>query len=207
MSLVSLAQQTSSPHHSFLAELAASVTMLVQSVVTFFMLAYAPDSRVELLEWILLPLMGSVCAAVGAFCLNTQPELRRVVIGRCFCTLVIGLVGPRFLSIWWPWATTLLADPFMKIGAGFAFGAFTYVISYFAFIRFYANAPAIANQLMQRAEDRLVGKISTQVASNVSQVAQGVATELASNPLPETPAHTAEVVANVSKQTAEANPQ
>ena len=101
-----------------LAEIAAAFTMLVQSVITFFVLAYAPDSRVELLEWILLPLLGAMCASVGAFCLNTQTELRKVVIGRCFCALIIGLVGPRFLSVWWPWAATLLADPFLKLGAG-----------------------------------------------------------------------------------------
>ncbi len=94
----------------------------------------------------------------------------------------------------------------MKIGAGFAFGAFIYVISYFAFIRFYARAPAIAEQLVRNAEDRLVGKLSAQVAVNVSQVAQGVAAELASNPSPETPAHTAEVIASVSKQSIEPSP-
>lgn len=201
MSLASLVQQSSNSHHPLLAEVAAATLVTVQSTVAAFLLLYVPASRVELMEWTLLPMIGATIAAGGAFCLNTQQEVRRIVIGRCLLALMIGVVGPRLMSMVHPWVSEILSDPLLKVGAGFACGGTGYIISQPLFKRAYDRAAPIAEQLVKMAEAKMVERISGKVASNVSHVASGVATELATNPFPETAAHTAEVVAQVSKQT------
>lgn len=198
---------TSMPHHPFLGEAVTVITLIVQSTVAAFLLAYAPESRMELLEWTLLPMIGATLAAGGAFCLNTQAEVRKVVIGRCFFALIVGVIGPRLLSLVHPSLASILSDPILKVGAGFAHGFLGYILSWPSAKGFYDRATPIAEQLVKSTEAQLISRISNQVAANVSHVASGVAIELTANPLPETPAHTASVIAQVSQQNIESKPQ
>lgn len=182
-------------HHSYLAEAVTTITLIVQSTVTAFLLAYAPASRLELLEWTLLPMLGATIAAGGAFCLNTQQEVRRIVIGRCAFALMMGLVGPRLMSMLHPWITDALADPLLKVGAGFLHGFIAYILSWPLVKSSYNRAAPIAEQLIQAGEARLVQQISQQVASDAAVVAVGVAQELAAHPN-SSPSQVAQVIAN-----------
>jgi len=168
--------------HSYLAEAITTITLVIQSAITAFMLAYAPASRLELLEWTLLPMLGATIAAGGAFCLNTQQEVRRIVIGRCAFALMVGVVGPRLISMMHPWITEVLADPLLKVGAGFLHGFIAYILSWPLVKSSYNRAAPIAEQLVQAGEARLVQQISKQVASDAAIVAVGVAQELAAHP-------------------------
>ncbi len=186
---------TSIMHHSYLAEAVTAITLIVQSAITAFLLAYAPESRVELLEWTLLPMLGATIAAGGAFCLNTQQEVRRIVICRCAFALMMGVVGPRLTSMLHPWITDALADPLLKVGAGFLHGFIAYILSWPLVKSSYNRAAPIAEQLVQAGEARLVQQISEQVASDAAVVAVGVAQELAAHPN-SSPSQVAQVIAN-----------
>ena len=164
---------TSMPH-SYLAEAITTITLVIQSAITAFMLAYAPASRLELLEWTLLPMLGATIAAGGAFCLNTQQEVRRIVIGRCAFALMVGVVGPRLMSMMHPWITEALADPLLKVGAGFLHGFIAYILSWPLVKSSYTRAAPIAEQLVQAGEARLVQQISKQVASDAAVIANNV---------------------------------
>lgn len=185
---------TSMPH-TYLAEAITTINLVIQSAVTAFMLAYAPASRLELLEWTLLPMLGATIAAGGAFCLNTQQEVRRIVIGRCAFALMVGVVGPRLLSMMHPWITEVLADPLLKVGAGFLHGFIAYILSWPLVKSSYNRAAPIAEQLIQAGEARLVQQISKQVASDAAVVAVGVAQELAAHPN-SSPSQVTQVIAN-----------
>jgi len=173
-----MAPSTSMPH-TYLAEAITTITLVIQSAITAFMLAYAPASRLELLEWTLLPMLGATIAAGGAFCLNTQQEVRRIVIGRCAFALMMGVVGPRLMSMLHPWITEALADPLLKVGAGFLHGFIAYILSWPLVKSSYNRAAPIAEQLIQVGEARLIQQISKQVASDAAVVA---AQELAAHP-------------------------
>lgn len=173
-----MAPSTSMPH-TYLAEAITTITLVIQSAITAFMLAYAPASRLELLEWTLLPMLGATIAAGGAFCLNTQQEVRRIVIGRCAFALMMGVVGPRLMSMLHPWITEALADPLLKVGAGFLHGFIAYILSWPLVKSSYNRAAPIAEQLIQVGEARLIQQISQQVASDAAVVA---AQELAAHP-------------------------
>lgn len=173
-----MAPSTSMPH-TYLAEAITTITLVIQSAITAFMLAYAPASRLELLEWTLLPMLGATIAAGGAFCLNTQQEVRRIVIGRCAFALMMGVVGPRLMSMLHPWITEALADPLLKVGAGFLHGFIAYILSWPLVKSSYNRAAPIAEQLIQAGEARLIQQISQQVASDAAVVA---AQELAAHP-------------------------
>jgi len=173
-----MAPSTSMPH-TYLAEAITTITLVIQSAITAFMLAYAPASRLELLEWTLLPMLGATIAAGGAFCLNTQQEVRRIVIGRCAFALMMGVVGPRLMSMMHPWITAALADPLLKVGAGFLHGFIAYILSWPLVKSSYNRAAPIAEQLIQVGEARLIQQISKQVASDAAVVA---VQELAAHP-------------------------
>ncbi len=194
---------STSMHCPYLAETLTTLLLVFQASVTAFMLSYVPPSRLELMEWSLLPMLGATIAAGIGFCLNPQIEVRKIVMGRCLGALILGVVGPRFVATMQPWVLELLSDPFLKVGAGAIGGYLGYIIVCALTKKAFDRATPIAEQLIKAGEARLVANISSQVAANVAQVASGVATELATNPHPESPAHTAEVIANVSKQNAE----
>lgn len=143
-------------HHTYLGEAITAITVIIQSTVTAFMLAYAPASRLELLEWTLLPLIGATLASGGAFCLNTQQEVRRIVVGRCLFALMVGVIGPRLMSMMHPWISDLLSDPLLKVGAGFIHGFAGYILSWPVVKSSYLRATPIANSLVQAAETQIV---------------------------------------------------
>ncbi len=187
-----------------LAEAATATLVIIQSAIAAFMLSYAPADRVELMEWTLLPIVGATLAAGGAFCMNTQQEVRKIVIGRCLFALVLGVVGPRFISLAQPWIKELMADPILKVGAGFLCGLVVYILSWWVVKGMYARAAPIAAKLVKMGEDRMVSQIGAKVASDAAVVAIGVAEELhKNNPQDQSAAHVAEAIATVAQKSAD----
>jgi hypothetical protein len=166
---------SNSMQHNYLGEAITTITLIIQSAATAFMLSYAPPSRLELLEWTLLPMIGATLAAGGAFCLNTQTEVRKVVIGRCLFALIVGVIGPRLLSMLHPAIAEILSDPLLKVGAGFAHGFLGYILSWPFAKGFYDRATPIADQLVKNAEDRIVNRTSNQAADDAKEVAKELA--------------------------------
>lgn len=197
----------SAQHCPMLAEVATATLVVVQSAVAAFMLSVMPAEQTELMSWTLLPLIGATIASGGAFCLNTQQEVRKIVIGRCLFALMSGVVGPRFISLAQPWIKELMADPILKVGAGFLCGLVVYILSWWVVKGMYARAAPIAAKLVQVAEERIVSQIGAKVASDAAVVAIGVAEELhKNNPQDHSAAHIAEAIATVAQKSADSQP-
>lgn len=191
-------------HSTMLGEAATTTLLVVQSAVAAFMLAVIPADQLELMSWTLLPMIGATLAAGGAFCLNTQVEMRKVVIGRCLFAIVVGVVFPRLASMTHPWVTSLMADPILKVGAGFGFGLLGYVVSWFLVKRMYERAPVLAAQQVQALENIMVQKIRAGVALDAAVVAEGVAQVLAEHQAQ--PEEAAKLVVQAIAQVAEKLP-
>lgn len=186
-----------------LAEVVTATIVVIQSAVAAFMMAVIPADQVELMSWTLLPLVGATLAAGGAFCLNTQTEVRRIVVGRCLFAIVVGVVGPRLMSMVHPFMRDMMADPLLKVGAGFAHGFIGYVMSWPVVRKSYERAPAVSDQLVKTVEDRMVEKIGVRVATDAASVAVGVAEELSKHGGQEhSAADVAEAIATVASKKA-----
>ncbi|MGV3659798.1 MAG: hypothetical protein ACO1TE_06430 [Prosthecobacter sp.] len=149
--------------HPMLDEVASLTLLAIQTAATSFLLAVLPADEAELMSWTLLPMIGATLAAGGAFCLNTQQEVRKIVVGRCLFTIVVGVVGPRMLSMMHPWMAGLMADPLLKVGAGFALGFCGYVLSWPFVKKAYERAPLLAAQHVQALETRMVDRLTVRV--------------------------------------------
>lgn len=197
------------PHHHcpMLAEVATATLVVVQSAIAAFLMAVIPSDQLELMSWTLLPLIGATLAAGGAFCLNTQQEVRKIVVGRCLFAIVVGVVGPRLFSMVHPSMRELMSDPLLKVGAGFIHGFIGYVMSWPVVRKSYERAPAAAAQMVKTVEQRMVKEIGAEVASNAAEVAKGVAEELhKNNPQDHSAAHVAEAIATVAQKASEPPP-
>ncbi len=191
-------------HHPMLAEVATATLVTIQAAIAAFMLSVMPADQVELMSWTLLPFVGATLAAGGAFCLNTQQEVRKIVVGRCLFAIVVGVIGPRLMSMIHPSMLTLMADPLLKVGAGFVHGFIGYVMSWPVVRKSYERAPAAAAKVVKTVEDRMVSQIGARVASDAAVVAIGVAQELhKSNPQDHSAAHVAEAIATVAQKSAD----
>jgi len=181
---------------------AVTVTLAaVQTATTAFLMAVVPPEQVELMSWTLLPMVGATIASGGAFCLNTQTELRRYVIGRCLFALVVGVVGPRLTSMIHPWVSGMMVDPILKVGAGFVFGFVGYVVSWPFVKKFYDRAPNTAAELVKAVEANMVHRIRTGVASDAAVVAKEVAKELAEHDHPtQTAVQVAAAISHAAKE-------
>lgn len=166
------------PIQQMLAEIAASTLLAAQALMTYMLLASAPLDRIAVLEWTLLPGLGAMTVAVGAFCFNTQPEIRRVVLGRSVFTLFIGIVGARLLSMTHPWIQDLLADPFLKIGMGGLLGFSAWMISKPFCARAYERAPFAARIAADAIEARVAEKVANKVAEKAASVAEPLAAKV-----------------------------
>lgn len=152
-------------HHPMLAEVVAAILTAVQGAVAAFMLAVLPASEAELASWTLLPLIGATLAAGGAFCLNTQQEVRKIVVGRCLFAVVVGVIVPRLFSMMHPWVAEVLGDTLLKVGAGFVFGFGGYVLSWPFVKKAYERAPAVAAQHINSLEKKMVEAVAVQAVA------------------------------------------
>lgn len=143
----------------FFAEIVTSTVVTVQTIITTFLLATLPPETAEVMAWTLIPMIGATLAAGGAFCFNSQPEVRRIVIGRCLFAIVIGVLGPRILSMVHPWLKVAMIDPLILVGAGFINGFVGYLMSWPFVRKAYERAPAVADRQMQAIENAIDRRI------------------------------------------------
>lgn len=142
-----------------ISEAATTMFLAVQQMAAFLILSQVAPESAEIMQWTLLPMIGATLAAGGAFCFNTQPEVRKIVVGRCLFALVIGILGPRLMSMSHPWLKGLLVDPLILVGAGFIHGFAAYLMSWPFVRRAYERAPAIADKQMQAVEKEIDRRI------------------------------------------------
>lgn len=121
------------------------------------LLAVVPESEVDLYRWTLLPMIGGVLTTIGAFCFNTEPEVRKIVVGRCTFAFIVAVVGPRLVFVISPWGVIrdTMVDPLLLIGAGAVCAFAAYILSYPFARAAYRRAPAIAAAKLKEVEQRL----------------------------------------------------
>lgn len=146
-------------NQQMLSEVACGVLVTVQTLAAGVLLAVLPPDRTELILWTLLPMIGATLAASGAFCFNTASEVRKIVVGRCLFALVIGIIGPRILSMVHPWLRDIMIDPLLLVGAGFVHGFLGYLLSWPFVRRAYERAPAVAARQVAALEAKMAAEI------------------------------------------------
>lgn len=137
-----------------LSEIAMFAFLIAASASSRMMLEVVPPEEFDLYRWTLMPLIGSAIGAVGAFCLNTEPENRKVVLGRCAFAFSFGIIGARGVYLLLPWDAPkeTLSDPLILIGMGIVICSTVYVLVYPFFRRFYKQAPEIARRQVEAYE-------------------------------------------------------
>lgn len=136
---------------------------LIVSTASRMMLALVPESEIDLYRWTLLPIIGSVLATIGAFCFNTEIEVRKIIVGRCTFAFICGVITPRLVFLASPWdgVRTWLIDPLLLIGAGIIFAFAGYILSYPFARQAYRRAPFIAAQKMKEIERKMKAESDT----------------------------------------------
>jgi hypothetical protein len=142
-----------------ISEAATAMFLAVQQMAAFLVLSQVAPESAEIMQWTLLPMIGATLAATGAFCFNTQLEVRKIVVGRCLFALVVGILGPRLMSMSHPWLKSLLVDPLILVGAGFIHGFAAYLMSWPFVRKAYERAPVIADKQMQAVEKEIDRRI------------------------------------------------
>lgn len=143
------------------ALLASMATIIAASARVI--MAMIPEGEVDLYRWTLLPLIGSVLATIGAFCFNTEPEVRKIVVGRCTIAFVAGVIGPRLIYVLSPWdgIRSWLVDPLLLVGMGCLFAFVGYILSYPFTRAAYRRAPFIAEQKLKEIEKKIKAESDT----------------------------------------------
>lgn len=144
----------------FLAEVTTATIAAMQIMVASFLLAVLPPESAEVMMWTLLPMIGATLASGGCFCFNLQAEVRKIVVGRCLFALVIGVLGPRVMSMMHPWIKDIMVDPLLLVGAGFINGFVGYLMSWPFVRRAYERAPVVADKQMKFIESKIDQKIA-----------------------------------------------
>lgn len=142
-----------------ISEAASAMFLAVQQMAAFLILSQVAPESAEIMQWTLLPMIGATLAATGAFCFNTQLEVRKIVVGRCLFAIVVGILGPRLMSMSHPWLKSLLVDPLILVGAGFIHGFAAYLMSWPFVRKAYERAPAIADKQMEAVEKEIDRRI------------------------------------------------
>jgi hypothetical protein len=151
--------------HGPIPEFVSASIIAVQGITTAILLAIVPMDKIELIYWTLLPLLGTTIVSCGAFCFNTQQEVRRIVIGRCCFAILVGVVGPRCMSMVHPWIREVMVDPLLLVGAGAVHGFVGYLISWPFVRRAYERAPAIADKQMSAIEQAVDRKLAEKLGT------------------------------------------
>ena len=146
------------PHRiPLITEALLSTMAVIVATAARMMLAIVPDKEFDLYQWTLLPLIGSVLSTIGAFCFNTEIEVRKIVVGRCTFAFVVGVIGPRGVFVFSPWdgVRGWLIDPLLLIGAGALFAFTAYILSYPFARAAYRRAPFLAEQKLKEIERKM----------------------------------------------------
>lgn len=147
------------------SEFISASILAVQGIATAILLALVPMDKLEMVYWTLFPLLGTTIISCGAYCLNTQQEVRRIVIGRCCFAIIVGVVGPRVMSMVHPWLREVMIDPLLLVGAGAAHGFVGYLISWPFVRRAYERAPAIADKQMSAIEQAVAREVDKKLGN------------------------------------------
>lgn len=131
------------------SEIAFTGFALITGVSSWALLGTAPPEDIYALQWLLLPLIGSLLASVAAFLLNPYPEARKVVFGRSIVGIFAGVTVPTLISMFHPALANLASHPVLKLASGFGCCLLVYILARPFVTSFYKRSGAIGDELAE----------------------------------------------------------
>jgi hypothetical protein len=110
-----------------ISEIAIVGLSLIGVTASPMLLADNPPAQQFALQWLLLPLLGSLLASVAAMMFNPNPEARKTVLARCVFAVTFGTGVPKVLSMVHPAIREWSLDPVFTFLSGFVVATLVYV--------------------------------------------------------------------------------
>lgn len=155
------------PH--YLDNLVAMVGALLFSAfsTTLLLAESAPGAETNELRLLLLPLLGSLIASLGAYMLAPKEEPRKVV-GRCIYAVACGTTAPVIYGSTTASGALLLQHPVAMFLAGLLATTVFYIFLEPIIERMFTSAPQVADSAIEQAKRR-IGLTSSPDNSNQQQ--------------------------------------
>lgn len=144
-----------------LSEIALVGFTLIGWVASPVLLATAPTEEQYALQWLLLPMLGSLLASVCAMLLNPRAEVRKHVLARGIFGVVMGTACPKIVSMVHPALANIFGDPAFKCIFGFFVCLFFYVVAKPVVEKLYGRSDSMSEDLLNTVESQVKKKVST----------------------------------------------
>jgi len=125
----------------------APTDIVVMAAVVFAATVNGPNAA----TWAVYTLGGSALAAGATYCLKTQMDKGRLLVGRSMGAFMMGIFGSRLAALYYPQITELANDPILLVLLGIAFGAVGYAVAYPVINLLDRISPSLARKFFKRA--------------------------------------------------------
>lgn len=126
------------------------------------------DLEADAVRWLLMPLIGSLVACLGAFMFNGE-ETRRHVIGRCIFAVSAGTLLPRIISLLHPKLQSMAIEPTLLFLMGIIISTFVYVLSRNFMEGFFRRSRKMATEYLDEVERRTKPRAMGKAKSKTKQ--------------------------------------
>jgi uncharacterized membrane protein YeaQ/YmgE (transglycosylase-associated protein family) len=92
-------------------EIICSISTATFAAISKIVMATIAPEEIDMIRWLLLPIVGASLASLVAFLLNPFPENRKVVSGRVLGALVLSISGAWITSALFPSFKAVVDDP------------------------------------------------------------------------------------------------
>ena len=106
------------------------------------------------MRWLLLPMLGSMAAAIVAVLLNPDPEKHKVIIGRGVVGVAFGTSIPKLVSLVHPWFHSLYLEPSAIFLSGLLIGLVFYVMAKPFVEAMYKRSGRVSRETLDRLEKK-----------------------------------------------------
>lgn len=144
----------------------ATATVAVVTSASTVILAVTPDPTDEL-KLLLIPLIGALLASLPTVLLYPERETRSIVIGRASLALILATLLPQTLAIMFTSTSSFFAHPVIGLGSGVVGYIMIYIPIRSLFEGLYKRRKAIAEAVIEKGEQRLIGNVREAVGEAV----------------------------------------
>jgi len=118
--------------------------------------------------WTVYTMAGSVLAAGLSTLLKNKPDKGRLLAGRSLGSIVVGVVGSRTATVWYPQIWSWCYDPLLLVALSLALGLIGYAVSYPAINLLDRLAPRLLRRWIRSSLDEETVKEMEKDSSNGS---------------------------------------
>lgn len=143
------------PHRlCYIAEVILSSGTAVIALAIRLLLSSVDTPQKGEMSWLLLPLIGSILASVGAFLFNPSMEDRKTVGGRMMVGVFIGTVAPNIIFYCSETIQKASVIPSVPLLLGFGICTLVYILSKPFFVQGFHRSDNISREIWEEAEKR-----------------------------------------------------